>query len=444
MAVPPVEMLPELHKGLAVSLPADLEEEQGILAALDADEFTYATSGNAPFGLEIDEGLGFEINNLGVIRLRLRSHGLPNGCAALVTIKAGAEFRLKEQELVLLAGLRMGETRLLPVWQCHPSVAGNVPLELGVEVLNAASDSLGRWQASHVVKVSKGESARQINIHGDVLDLGTGGLGQMLTGSGQPGGEKWRPILFYPDEVWQSRQHRAIPSWKMEPPLVEIDPGHGPLWTGSWLRLHGLGPLHYQQAAVFWGTQVPMGRKLNEKEPDAGTHLRVNADNLDPTERRRMSGTHCHLRLHRGKAWVQDVSGNGTWLNGDKLAKNQWHLLVPGDLLSLRKVANFKVHLQADAEGVIALCLAQQVTGGSSQNFVLAARSLFWPAAGVAAWPQSGGALDGVWFCEQPAPGGRRLFALAPGESAWSALDATGPVLEKCGWQIVPGANLAA
>jgi hypothetical protein len=146
-----------------------------------------------------------------------------------------------------------------------------------------------------------------------------------------------------------------------------------------------------------------------------------------------MSGTHCLLRVHDGKAWVQDVSTNGSWLNGTRLVKGRWHVLVPGDLLSLRKVASFKVHLQAQAKGVTALCLSQQTVTGLARNYILAFPWLFWPAGGIAAWPQRSVPNQGLWLSFDPDNQEPRIRVL--GEPKSSAL---GLGSDRNGWRITP------
>ena len=399
-----------------------------------------SAAGDAPFVIEINEGLRFEPNNHGVVQLRLRSRTLPPRCAVTICLKAGPALGLQAQAPLTLETKTAAEVRILDSWPCRPNAAGNIPFQVVVEAFSAAAEPLGCWQGSHVARVGRIEAVKEVHIGGDLVDISSGGggdLAEMLGLGGASHRPRWVPIPCYPEASFEARLGRAVPSWKLQPPVVQDVSEAGPAVTESALRLQGQGQLRGLKARIVWAAQAVLGREPAPNEPFPGTDFQIAGDSGRDDDRRRISERHGIFRLRDGRAWVQDVSRNGIWLNGAKLSPGRWHLLVPGDLLSLSqyKVANLKVNLLADASGVASLCLAQHTAGGVT-CVILASRCLFWPATGVAAWPQGAGVSHGVWLVEQPVPGGRRFLVRAANEGGWSPLDGGVRSLEKLGWKM--------
>ena len=399
-----------------------------------------AAAGDAPFVIEINEGLRFEPHNHGAVQMRWRPRALPPKSTVTISLKGGPALGLQAQEPITLETKTTAETRILDSWSCRPTAAGNIPFQVVVEAFSAAGEPIGRWQGSHVAQVGRIESIKEVHIGGDLVDIssgGGGGIAEMLGMGGMSNRQKWVTIPCYPEPNYQARLGRAVPGWKMEPPAVQNGMEAGPAVAEFALRLQGQGQLGGLKARIVWATQAVLGREPSPGEPPSGADFQIGGDSGRKEDRQRVSGRHFILRLHGGRAWLQDVSRNGTWLNGGKLVRERWHLLVHGDLLSLSqyKAANFKVYLQASAGGVTALCLAQHTASGIA-CVALATRCLFWPAAGVAAWQEGAREGEGLWLAEQTVPGGRRFLARATNESGWISLEARTRPMEKLGWQM--------
>jgi pSer/pThr/pTyr-binding forkhead associated (FHA) protein len=53
-----------------------------------------------------------------------------------------------------------------------------------------------------------------------------------------------------------------------------------------------------------------------------------------PSTATHISARHCRVFIDVGAVHVQDLSSNGTFINGEKIGKNQHRLLRSGDIIS--------------------------------------------------------------------------------------------------------------
>ena len=80
------------------------------------------------------------------------------------------------------------------------------------------------------------------------------------------------------------------------------------------------GPISYVMQSSRGGINIGRDQYLDWVLPDATRFI---------------SGTHCEVRYRNGQYWLQDVSTNGTFLNGSEFRVAGQHALRSGDRLEI-------------------------------------------------------------------------------------------------------------
>ena len=362
--------LPELSEK-SPSFPAS-----GVGPAMDlaacSDLFAEEASG-IPVVIEMDDSLAFKKGQMGAIKLRMKNGGIKTMQRYRLLLSAPHELGMNRHDTIDFVGLRMNEVRHLPLRECRPSTAGFVPLSIKVLMMHEDGTVLCIWEGSKIVKVQDKET-KSIHIGGDVIDLGMGdrSISQALGMSGDLSpNAQWQPFTL--DEVfsYKGQGNQDHGGRTLDPSMVSLT--HEQVEGGVATIIDQSG--HQKiEALVQFGGQVSFGR-LDVGQPKVGTHLfRVQADNAQSVDTRRISGTHLELQFMIDRICCRDVSTNGTWLNNHRMEKNLWYPLTDGDSVSLRQVAKFKIAIQSDRQGPYAITFAQSKQNGQYEIYGLAKR----------------------------------------------------------------------
>jgi hypothetical protein len=260
---------------------------------------------------------------------------------------------------------------------------------------------LGRWFAGHQLTAGEpGKSAAgpAITASGNAL---------VYIGGAGPGGKEelavepaWRAMPLQPDKVFLRRLQKACPAWtgSAAPGRARL-PVRVPHPRQGLLQCTGPDQPTPQVLAVVVGGQAFLGRG---GDPEVAWWVKpVPCSEHDFS---RLSRRHTGLEFRHGRAWLTDLSTNGTSLNGQRLVKGRPEILADDDLIELAGVLRLRVQLYASADQVHAVWLEREDTLAEQIAYLvttgLAVVPVRWSeyAGSWLAWPMSGPGQLGFEF----------------------------------------------
>lgn len=323
-----------------------------------------AATSAAPVTLEVETSDKYRRHQQGLLRLRVRGDGLSSDALVDVSISSA-----------LFSGptdfhVRMGftETHEFNALRFVPNVAGAEHVRIALTLKTPASVPLGRWSTTWLMQIEDVEK-KEIHAGGDVFIVGgvpsaTPALG--LDGFGAMGG--WQPLPLQPDRHFNRRLANACPETALWT-APTLDPGSA--WPAG-ARAQAAVYVHDHQTGLSQSLAVVCGNAANlGRGGDPAVSWWLQPSPFDARQHGRLSRRHVSLELRDGRAWGSDWSTNGTWLNGDRVAKSEPQLLADEDRLEPAQVVPFQVTLLAREGQIHAIWLRRCDTLREQLSYVL-------------------------------------------------------------------------
>ena len=189
-----------------------------------------------------------------------------------------------------------------------------------------------------------------IQAGGDVIVVGGASLiGQRDFKSSLPV-DSWSEIPLLVDQAYAARIRYLVPPSDDARPR-EIPPRSPTSYTGNGALYAGTDGNRFVCYAVRVGNSASVGRGGT----DATTWW------IQPVPEKgqasQLSRRHASFELRDGHAWVTDHSGNGTWLNGQRLVQERAEVLSDRDQVNLAKSLTLTARLGSDGDRVTDLVL---------------------------------------------------------------------------------------
>jgi len=292
-----------------------------------------------PVTLERDAGKSFRRGSQGLLKLRVRAHGL----VAPARVRIRCDGRLFPAT-VLQAAIEPGETCEFRGEPFTPAVAGTEEIDFTVTLMDAAALPLARWRGRCCLEIAETEAGMQAG--NDIIIMG----GPMPTPAVLDTAHRWEPIELHKDRALsQQRLARQCPAAEIATPRPEA---LGALWPAArpllmLLTLQRTGTAEPHAVAIACGTIAGLGRGGLPQ-----VNLLVEPVPFDAYQANRLSRRHAVVLLTSQRAWLRDDSTNGVWLNGDRIHHAQLELLADGDEVQLAQVVSLRVGLVSDGRRV--------------------------------------------------------------------------------------------
>jgi len=317
--------------------------------------------GGAPVLLECEPSPRLQKGRHGLLRLRLTNRHLPLPVRVRIAAEAGL-FEAPRDIVASIDPLQVCETQPL---RFIPHTAGADVLRLLVELTDGRRVPIGRYQGSCVLRVDDPEDARgrgHIEAGGDVIIMGNA--------PGQPGllglppdeslseiGERWQLVHLQEDVPFNRRLKLTAPHDQAEPPVAPLDA------CGDVCEFDAVAHLRPpdespRTALVSHARICGLGRG---GVPTVRWLLRPYSP--DPYQEGRISRCHGLICIENGRAWIEDQSTNGIWVNEDRLERGKRNVLADGDEIHLANVVRFQVRLRGQKGEVHAVWLVRQDPG---------------------------------------------------------------------------------
>ncbi|QGJ71570.1 Hypothetical protein PBC10988_32770 [Planctomycetales bacterium 10988] len=307
-----------------------------------------------PILIEIDGSEEYRAGEQGVLRLRLLAQNVEED--AIVRLKI--ESKLLAKPVPLEAEVQPGQAYHFPAMAFVPQIAGRHPLQFTVALETISKVPLGKWSSSHVVKVEEApqQENQAISAGGDVIIMGGGNRGQAAEDYSFGEKKGWVALPLQPDRAFNRRVKALKPPTIHGMPELPSDwywPVGTQLLASLFVADHHTG--RSQVIAFVCGTTASMGRG---GDPSIAWWLRPHPH--DPHQFGRLSRRHTVLTLHEGRAWIEDVSTNGTWLEDQRLEKRDPQLLAEEDHFAPADVVRFVPTLVTYEDAVEAIFLQRE------------------------------------------------------------------------------------
>lgn len=336
--------------------------------------------GLAPILAESDVGQRHRCGRQSLLRVRLRGETLP----ADVEVDVVIESRLLGAPTRHTLRLAPGDSDELPGVPLLPRVGGQDQVRLTLTARLESGLPLGRWVGGWMLNVEQEERAKPITAGGDVIIMGGNGPGvadmlggaNLLPGSGGGSTEVWQVLTLKPDRDFRRRLDatrpppaRIAPDAPAAYAAASMPPQHVALCVSD-PRQPSAPPVVLLLAS---GTgSATMGRGGLAEVP-----WWVRPLPHDDVKHGRLSRRHASIELHDGRAWLQDLSTNGTLLNNNPASRGdeRREILANGDVISPGGVLPMRVTLDsatADA-GVATVTLWRQDGLAGRMAYVLTA-----------------------------------------------------------------------
>ncbi|NLF69064.1 MAG: FHA domain-containing protein [Candidatus Anammoximicrobium sp.] len=312
-----------------------------------------AAMSTAPVTLEVETSDKYRRHQQGLLRLRVRGDGLSSD--ALVDV--GISSALFSGPTDFHVRLGFSQTHEFDALRFVPHVAGAEHVRISLTLKTPASVPLGRWSAAWLMQIEDVEK-QEIHAGGDVFIVGgvpaaSPSLG--LDGFGAMGG--WQPLPLQADPHFNRRLTNACPEAALGTP-PPLDPGS--VWPAG-ARAQAAVCVDDLQTGLSQALAVVCGNSANlGRGGDPAVSWWLQPSPFDAHQHGRLSRRHVSLELRDGRAWGSDWSTNGTWLNGERVAKSELQLLADEDRLEPAQVVPFHVTLLAREGQVHAIWLRRQ------------------------------------------------------------------------------------
>jgi hypothetical protein len=260
-----------------------------------------------------------------------------------VRVDATVESALLSDPIRLSMILGPKEKEELPVAGFVPTVSGAEEFRIAITATEN-NIPLGRWNGSWIVNIEDPEKP------------------QPTAGGDAPGDpalappDSWQPLALRADRAFRRRLHHTCPQARFAPPPAPVRaPLARPDDATVAAVMHLNGPRQRQSLLLFKGTSVLIGRGGK-----SGIQWWIKPQPFDAYQHGRVSSSHCSIKLHNDRAWLTDMSTNGTWLNGQRMAKATPELLASDDLFSPAGVVPLRVELSAVDNKVTTVMLRRE------------------------------------------------------------------------------------
>lgn len=238
-----------------------------------------------------------------------------------------------------------------------PKAAGDEEILLELTMLNAAGIPLARFTGRFNVPVASNENSSSIQAGGDVIVVGgrLPNLGSAVGASGLPSpiGDGWCEISVLEDQAFSKRISDQIPLASDDRPHdLAVEPGFA---GGNGVLYAGTPDGSFVCYASSVGRSAAIGRG---GATEACWWIRPVPDHSEQFSR--ISRKHLNLELRDGRAWLTDLSANGTSLNGKSLVQGAAVVLSDNDFVDLAGAMTFSVRVCGDGCSVTSVELRRQ------------------------------------------------------------------------------------
>ena len=306
-----------------------------------------------------------------------------------------------------------------------PKFAGHDEIRFTITLKSALGAPLGKWSAVLVLAVQDvvAPASGRIEAGGDVYIFGSdspGTTATLDTAVSPLEHVRWKPLELKPDRAFNYRAARACPVRPTDCPAIPekaLWPAATPFHAAVHL-LRDSHPTPVRTVAVVVGSSASLGRGNAPGEPGADrVTWRLRPAPYDDRQHGRLSRHHLSLELRNGRASATDVSTNGTWLNGRRLARGELTLVADGDRLEPAQVVGLPVRLIGDGQVVRAINLERSDALAGRLGYLLTDGRLAIPMT-LSADNQSL-----LWLAWVRGRSSEPLMAVwQPGQSKWAVL----------------------
>jgi hypothetical protein len=365
--------LPEIPNAGLTDLPHLLA--MGSLAGLtpgllpDLTKSGLETSPSA-LTLEMKAGKRYRVGQVSHLELRIRTRlsGLHH-LVLRIMLPSGRE------EVLVSDALPANTAQHLEPLELAPSRPGELLIKLCLSAVTAEGHFVSC--RGHVMLVVESQPEIHVEAGRDIIGLDLRELDELSRTLGQAHAiaHTWTLIELDFDSALQIRKARAT-SMKQFAGTTAALTGSGPLLESSQDFVIIKRSQDQARFFVFAGTALSIGRDSREVQ------LALRAG-LNKTSAMGIGRLHCRLQLTDGIARLQDVSRNGTRLNGARIPERVQVRILHGDRLSLAETVDFQIELFADIKGLTALAIKRDPPGSPSTLYLLTGRGI--PLAAIAA-----------------------------------------------------------